>query len=140
MPSVDPANTPADDFLRQHLLEVIELLNKQKLEEAIVQQQAMPHHDLVETLMHKRHQVAIQQKLDDLHTADIAYILEALPVDQRLTVWNLVESDLDGQILLDVSDAVRETLISSMDKSELLSATGQLDTDEIADLAPDLPD
>ncbi|MGI9142775.1 MAG: magnesium transporter, partial [Fluviibacter sp.] len=67
-------------------------------------------------------------------------ILESLPVDQRLALWNLVESDLDGQILLDVSDAVRETLISSMDKNELLSATEQLDTDEIADLAPDLPE
>ncbi|MDD1650391.1 MAG: magnesium transporter [Methylococcaceae bacterium] len=140
MPSVDTLNSPPEEYLRQHLDEVIELLNKQKLEEAVVHQQVMPHHDLVETLMHKQHQVAIKQKLDNLHTADIAYILESLPVDQRLIVWNLVESDLDGQILLDVSDAVRETLISSMDKSELLSATEQLDTDEIADLAPDLPD
>ena len=132
-------NSPPEEYLRQHLQEVVELLGKQKLEEAIVRQQSMPHHDLVETLMHKRHQVAIKQKLDNLHSADIAYILEALPVEERLMVWNLVESELDGQILLDVSDAVRETLISSMDKSELLSATEQLDTDEIADLAPDLP-
>jgi len=139
MARVDPINTP-EEYLRKHLSEVVELLNKQRLEEAIVQQQIMPHHDLVETLMHKQHQVALKQKLDGLHSADIAYILEALPVDQRLMVWNLVESDLDGQVLLDVSDAVRETLISSMDKSELLSATEQLDTDEIADLAPDLPE
>jgi len=139
MARVDPINTP-EEYLRKHLSEVVELLNKQRLEEAIVQQQVMPHHDLVETLMHKQHQVALKQKLDGLHSADIAYILEALPVDQRLMVWNLVESDLDGQVLLDVSDAVRETLISSMDKSELLSATEQLDTDEIADLAPDLPE
>ena len=33
----------------------------------------------------------------------------------------------------------RETLIASMDEDELVAATGQLDTDEIADLAPDLP-
>ena len=84
--------------------------------------------------------MAIKDKLDDLHAADIAYILEALPVDQRLIVWSLVSSDLDGLVLLDVSDAVRETLISDMDKSELLSATEQLDTDEIAALAPDLPE
>ena len=139
MARVEPINTP-EEYLRKHLNEVVELLNKQRLEEAIVQQQIMPHHDLVETLMHKQHQVALKHKLDGLHSADIAYILEALPVDQRLMVWNLVESDLDGQVLLDVSDAVRETLISSMDKSELLSATEQLDTDEIADLAPDLPE
>jgi magnesium transporter len=140
MSMAEPSTTPPEEHLRQHLREVIELLDKQKLEETILQHQAMPRHDLVETLLHKRHQAALKQKLDGLHSADIAYILEALPVDQRLAVWNLVKSELDGQVLLDVSDAVRETLISNMDAEELLSATGQLDTDEIADLAPDLPE
>jgi magnesium transporter len=137
---MDQNTTPTEDLLRQHLDEVVELLNKQKLEETIVHQQSMPKQDLVETLLHKRHQVALKQKLDDLHAADVAYILEALPLEQRLTVWNLVKSELDGQILLDVSDAVRQTLISDMDTEELLTATEQLDTDEIADLAPDLPE
>ena len=136
----EPTTTPPEEHLRQLLHEITDLLGKQRLEEAIVRQQLMPHHDLVETLLHKQHQVALKHKLDDLHSADIAYILEALPVDQRLAIWNLVESELDGQILLDVSDAVRETLISNMDTEELLTATGQLDTDEIADLAPDLPE
>lgn len=140
MPSSDPNNNSPEEHLRQHLQEILELLNKQKLEETIVQHQAMPRHDLVEALMHKRHQMAIKQKLDGLHSADIAYLLESLPVDQRLILWNFVDSDMDGAVLLDVSDAVRETLISSMDNSELLSATEQLDTDEIADLAPDLPE
>ncbi len=133
-------NSSSDDVLKLHLDEVIELLRKQELEEAVLQHQPMPHHDLVETLLHKQHQAALKQKLDQLHTADIAYILEALPLAQRLTVWNLVKSELDGQILLDVSDAVRETLISDMDTAELLTATEALETDEIADLAPDLPE
>ena len=38
-----------------------------------------------------------------------------------------------------MSDAVRESLIASMDSDELRAAAEQLDTDEIADLAPDLP-
>ena len=81
----------------------------------------------------------IRALLDPLHPADVAYILEALPRDQRLVVWDLVKADRDGEILLEVSDAVRETLIAYMDDHELVAATGQLDTDEIADLAPDLP-
>jgi magnesium transporter len=130
----------SDDILRHHLQQVVELLEKQKLEETILRHQQMPHHDLVETLLHKQHQAMLKQKLDRLHSADIAYILEALPLEDRLIVWNLVKSELDGQILLDVSDAVRETLISDMNAEELLTATEQLDTDEIADLAPDLPE
>ncbi len=140
MADPDSNTTPTEDLLKQHLEEVIELLSKQRLEETILQHQAMPRHDLVETLLHKRHQAALKHKLDQLHTADIAYILEALPLEQRLHVWNMVKSELDGQILLDVSDAVRQTLISDMDPEELLTATEQLDTDEIADLAPDLPE
>ncbi len=132
-------NALSDELLRHHLDQVVELLEKQKLEEAILQHQEMPRHDLIETLLHKQHQAALKQKLDQLHSADIAYILEALPLEDRLTVWNLVKSELDGQILLDVSDAVRETLISDMNAEELLTATERLDTDEIADLAPDLP-
>lgn len=131
---------PADEYLKQHLQDVRDLLQKQKLEETILQHQAMPHHDLVENLMHRSHQVALKHKLEHLHSADIAYILEALPVEQRLIVWSLVAADLDGQILLEVSDSVRETLISDMDTSELLHAAEDLKTDEIADLAPDLPE
>ncbi len=140
MAELNSNNTPTEDLLKQHLEDVTILLNKQRLEETILQHQNMPQHDLVETLLHKQHQVALKLKLDQLHSADIAYILEALPLQQRLVIWNMVKSELDGQILLDVSDAVRQTLISDMDPDELLSATEQLDTDEIADLAPDLPE
>ena len=74
-----------------------------------------------------------------MHPADIAFILEALPIEQRLLVWGLVKSEHDGEILIEVSDAVRDSLISAMSREELREATEQLDTDEIADLAPDLP-
>ena len=81
----------------------------------------------------------IRALLEPLHPADVAYMLEALPRDQRLVVWDRVKADQEGEILLEASDAVRETLIAYMDDHELVAATGQLDTDEIADLAPDLP-
>ena len=82
----------------------------------------------------------LQSEVDALHPADIAYILESLPTDERLEIWNLVKADRDGEILLEVSDAVRESLLADMDKPELLAAAEQLDADEIADLAEDLPD
>jgi len=130
----------SDERLRRLVREVLDLLDKQKLEETILQHQPMSRHELIESLMHKQHQVALKQKLDSLHAADIAYVLEALPQVQRLAIWALVDPEMDGEILLHVSDAVRESLISDMDRDELLHATEQLDTDEIADLAPDLPE
>lgn len=81
----------------------------------------------------------LRARLDELHPADVAFILEALPQEDRLTVWGLVKTERDGEILLEVSDAVRETLIADMDDQEILAVAGQLDADELADLAPDLP-
>ncbi|MCJ7838752.1 MAG: magnesium transporter, partial [Burkholderiales bacterium] len=86
------------------------------------------------------HYAQLRSRLDALHSADVASVLEALPLDERLIIWDLVKAERDGEILLEVSDAVRETLIESMDSEELVAATEQLDTDEIADLAPDLPE
>ncbi|MDP2155889.1 MAG: CBS domain-containing protein, partial [Sulfuricella sp.] len=131
--------TKVQESLQEILQQVIELLSRHQLVEGLVHKQDMPRHDLVETLVHKQHLAELQKKLDELHSADIAYILEALPLEQRLLVWDLVKVERDGDILLEVSDAVRESLIASMDSEELLAAAEQLDTDEIADLAPDLP-
>ncbi len=82
---------------------------------------------------------ALRSMLDAMHPADVANVLEALPLEDRQVVWDLVKAERDGEILLEVSDAVRQTLIAEMDSNELLAAAEQLDTDEIADLAPDLP-
>lgn len=128
--------------VQNHLKQVESLLHKHALLEEVVHKQEMPRedrHELVDTLLHKQHLAELHRKLDSLHSADIAYILEALPIEQRLLVWDLVKSERDGEILIEVSDAVRESLIATMNREELRAAAEQLDTDEIADLAPDLP-
>ncbi|MES1983141.1 MAG: magnesium transporter [Pseudomonadota bacterium] len=128
--------------VQEHLLQVQRLLDKHALVEAVVHQQEMPRaerHELLDKLVHKRHLAELREKLSSLHPADIAYILEALPIEARLLVWDLVKADRDGEILIEVSDAVRESLIATMSRNELREAAEQLDTDEIADLAPDLP-
>lgn len=81
----------------------------------------------------------LQQWLAELHSADIAHILEGLPLEERLTLWQLVQSESDGDILLEVSDAVRETLLADMDQHEILAAAKELDADELAELASELP-
>ena len=79
----------------------------------------------------------ISKILEPLHPADIAYILEALPTDDRMIVWDLVKSNQDGDVLVEVNDGVRETLIDAMDREELVDAMETLDTDEIFHLVAD---
>lgn len=90
-------------------------------------------------LLEQQNWDALQHKLSELHSADVASILESLPLAERLAVWQLVRADCDGDILLEVSDAVRETLLDDMDSHEMIAAAHELDADELADLAPDLP-
>jgi magnesium transporter len=128
--------------VQEHLKQVESLLHKHALLEEVIHRQELPREDrhaLVDTLVHKQHLAELRHKLESLHPADIAFILEALPIEQRLLVWNLVKAEHDGEILIEVSDAVRDSLIAAMSRDELREATEKLDTDEIADLAPDLP-
>lgn len=129
----------SQETLEAHLAQVQTLLARMRLVEDLVHKQGGPRQDLVENLVHKQNLVELQRRLEDMHPADVAYILEALPQDERRLVWDLVKAEHDGEILLEVSDAVRESLIRTMDKAELLAAAESLDTDEIADIAPDLP-
>jgi magnesium transporter len=78
--------------------------------------------------------------LNALHPAEIANLLEALPHSQRGIVWNMLDHDDDGEILLNVGDEVRNGLILNMDSDALISATEGLEMDDLADLLADLPD
>ncbi|MFZ1766427.1 MAG: magnesium transporter, partial [Candidatus Nitrotoga sp.] len=128
--------------VQEHLQQVQSLLDKHVLVEMLARKQEMPRqerHELLGSILHKQHLAELQDKLGKLHSSDIAFILEALPIEQRLLVWDLVKADRDGEILIEVSDSVRESLIATMSREELREAAEQLDTDEIADLAHDLP-
>ena len=51
----------------------------------------------------------------------------------------MVNPEFDADVLLEVDDWARESLIKTMDLQDLVAATGTMDADEIADLVPDLP-
>ncbi len=78
--------------------------------------------------------------LNDLHPAEIAQLLESLRPTERDIVWNLVDPENDGEVLLHVNDEVRTALIRDMDTHELVAAAEGMDMDDLADLIEDLPD
>ena len=127
------------ESMQDRLAQVVELLHRHRLVEDLTHRQEGRQHERVENLVHRQNLAELQRKLDELHSADVAHILEALPLADRLAVWQLVKAERDGDILLEVSDAVRETLIADMDDHELLAAAKEMDADELADLAPELP-
>ena len=82
----------------------------------------------------------LQPMLHSLHPAEIAMLLEGIPPTKRRIVWELVDPDDHGEILLQLSDEVRAGLIERLDDEVLLAAAEGLDTDDLADLLEDLPE
>jgi magnesium transporter len=82
----------------------------------------------------------VRRMVHTLHPAEIADLLESVPPPERYLIWELVNPEDDGEVLLQVNDDVREDLIRTMEKSELLAAMEGLDMDDLADLLQDLPE
>ncbi|AKA37922.1 magnesium transporter [Yersinia ruckeri] len=81
----------------------------------------------------------IKSLLQDLHAADLADVLEALPQDERLALWRLVDNNTRGHTLIEASETVWDSLIEEMSDKDLLKAMRTLHVDEQAYLAEYLP-
>lgn len=110
----------------------------------------MPTSEPIEIREERREQVVsamergdtsrVKQLIDTLHPADIADLLEGIPQDERTLVWKSADVNTLGEVLVEVSDGVRESLLEEMSHLMQVEAISQLDIDEIADLFPDLSD
>ncbi len=85
-------------------------------------------------------QSRVKRLINGLSGAEIGDLLESLPLAKRLAVWELVDSELDGEVLVHVNDEVRAGLIRDRDPEELVAAVGDLDLDDLADILDDLPE
>jgi len=81
-----------------------------------------------------------QRMINTLHPAEIAHLLESLPPPQRELTWELVDRELDGDVLVELSEEVRAELIREMDAHEIVAAAEGLDVDDLADLLAELPE
>jgi len=103
------------------------------------------NNDLVDTLLERPHNETalekqtveaqtdeIKQSITLLHAADLADILEALPEDERLALWRLIDNEERGQVLVEASESVWESLIEEMSDKAILQAIEPLDIDDQA--------
>jgi magnesium transporter len=110
MTSPEARRPGQDDILLQ---EVRQLLSRQRLVEDLVHRQDMPRHDLVESLVHKQNLAKLQSRLDRLLPARVAALLEQLDGEERIQVWDLVKADRGSDILGELSETVRESLVET---------------------------
>ena len=83
---------------------------------------------------------AARRMVGSLRPGEIARLLESLPPAERRLVWELVDREYEGEILVELADEVRDGLIAAMDPSQLVAATEGMAVDDLADLIADLPE
>ncbi|CAC9579314.1 Mg/Co/Ni transporter MgtE, CBS domain-containing [uncultured Gammaproteobacteria bacterium] len=94
---------------------------------------------LMESLEVSLYEEATTQ-LANLHSAEIARLLEAIPPKERVILWSNIDTGTQGDILKDLSENVRTQLFSEMSVDSIVKATEGLDMDDLADIVPDLPE
>jgi magnesium transporter len=82
----------------------------------------------------------VKHLLKSLSGAEIGDLLESLPLTKRLAVWEMTDPALEGDVLVEVNDEVRASLIRDTSAEDLVAAVDDLDLDDLADIMDDLPD
>ena len=78
--------------------------------------------------------------MHSLHPSEVARLLESVPLRERAILWEMVDPDDEGDVLVEVADEVRDGLIKGMQTEELIAATEGMELDDLADLLTDLPE
>ncbi|QYK40539.1 MAG: magnesium transporter [Paracoccaceae bacterium] len=81
---------------------------------------------------------ALSALLEPLHPADIADLLEQIgPADRRrfLALWS---GEIDGDVLSELDEAIREEVIDALPATVLADAVRDLDTDDVVDILEDM--
>ena len=78
--------------------------------------------------------------IGSLNPSEVARLLESMPLQERAVIWEMVDPDIEGDVLVEVNETVRDDLIRGMDTDELVAATEGMELDDLADLVADLPE
>ena len=53
--------------------------------------------------------------IQSLHPAEVAYLLESVPLQERAILWEMVDPEDEGDVLVEVADEVRDGLVRKRD-------------------------
>lgn len=83
---------------------------------------------------------AVSIHIEQIHASEVASLLESLPPNYRLRVWNLLPKSSEGEILTYLGDEVRNSIIDEMEHTDVVAATESMDVDDLADVMDELPE
>ena len=82
----------------------------------------------------------LQKKLNQLHYADIAEIIQELSIDEAVYIIKLLNSAKTADALAELDEDIREGILKQLSVKEIVGEIEELDTDDAADLLSELPE
>ncbi|GAB1480877.1 magnesium transporter [Paracoccaceae bacterium] len=80
----------------------------------------------------------VTELLEPLHAADIADLLEQIGTSERNALLALSSREIDGDILSELDDSIREEVIEALPADVVAEAMRELDSDDVVDILEDL--
>lgn len=84
--------------------------------------------------------VHVRNMLDSMAATDIALLLHSSPPKSRTVLWQLIDSGIQGEVLEELSEEVRNPILKNMSPEKVAEATGSLDDDDMSEVLRSLPD
>ncbi|MFV8820123.1 magnesium transporter [Haliea sp. E17] len=81
-----------------------------------------------------------RRMLNGLSPAEIAHLLESSPPKFRDVLWKMVDVELEGEVIGELSYDLQAHFLSRMDAAEVATITEGLADDDLADILQQLPD
>jgi magnesium transporter len=82
----------------------------------------------------------VKYQLNNLAPPDIAHQLEIAPPKHRQVLWGLIDPELSGAVIQDLSDEIQSEFLTQMDGAEVAQLTEGLDVDDVVDILQQLPE
>jgi magnesium transporter len=89
---------------------LVDVLNKQKLVDGMVQGQQMARHDFVATLLHRQHDAELQNFIARQTAPELGRYLDSLPLDDAQKLWTRLPPERENDVLWEISDERRRAL------------------------------
>jgi magnesium transporter len=83
----------------------------------------------------------LRARFQELHPADIAEVFDRLEDEQVQYLWKLIDIEERGDVLVELEEDVRETLLATLTNEEIAEEVLEnIDSDDAADVVGELPE
>ena len=96
--------------------------------------------EILEELIDNNERTVLRTALIDLHSADIAEAVKVLGREKRRQVFELLDTEPAGEVLIELDPTIRQELLGDMDEAQIVEIVGEMDSDDATDVIGELDD